>query len=51
MAITTRAQVGGRVETVLQRGEVIVEGGEFVGDEGRGRYLVRGTNALIPEPG
>ena len=43
-------QVGGRVETVIQRGEVIVEGGEFVSDEGRGRYLARGTNALVPEP-
>lgn len=44
-------QIGGRVETVVQRGDVIVDSGEFVGKEGRGRYLVRGTNALVPEPG
>lgn len=44
-------QIGGRVETVVQRGEVIVESGEFVGSDGRGRFLVRGTNALVPESG
>ena len=45
------ARVGGRVEAVLLRGEVIVEDGAFVGREGGGQYLIRGTNALVPEPG
>lgn len=45
------AQVSGRVETVLLRGEVLVEDGEFVGADGGGTYLIRGTNALVPEPG
>jgi dihydropyrimidinase len=42
-------EMGGAVETVLSRGEVIVDRGEFVGAPGRGRYLARGTNALLPE--
>ena len=43
------AEVGGTVETVLLRGEVIVDEGEFVGTPGRGEYLPRGTNSLLPE--
>jgi dihydropyrimidinase len=43
------AEIGGRVETVMLRGEVIVDLGEFVGEPGRGEYLHRGTNALLPE--
>lgn len=43
------AEVGGSVETVLLRGEVIVDDGEFVGAAGRGEYLARGTNSLLPE--
>ncbi len=42
-------EVGGRVETVILRGEVIVDHGTFVGEPGRGRYLARGTNALLPD--
>lgn len=43
------AKLGGAAETVLLRGEVIVDQGEFVGAPGRGEYLPRGTNALLPE--
>ena len=43
------AEVGGSVETVLLRGEVIVDEGDFVGAPGRGEYLPRGTNSLLPE--
>jgi len=43
------AEIGGTVETVLSRGDVIVDHSEFVGEPGRGRYLARGTNALVPE--
>jgi len=32
-------------ETVVSRGEVIVEGGEFLGERGRGRFLPRGALA------
>lgn len=42
-------EVGGAVETALLRGRVIVDDGEFVGTPGRGEYLPRGTNALLPE--
>lgn len=35
----------GAVETVLSRGEVIVEKGKFVGKAGRGRYLERAARA------
>lgn len=43
------AEMGGAVETVVLRGEVIVDDGEFVGASGRGEYLPRGTNSLLPE--
>ena len=36
-------QVKGWPKTVLNRGEVVVRDGRFVGSEGRGRYLERGT--------
>ncbi len=38
-------QVRGWPRSVLSRGEVIVRDGEFVGPEGRGRYLKRGFYA------
>ena len=33
----------GRVRTVLSRGRVVVDGGEYLGSAGHGRYLVRDT--------
>jgi len=41
MAIT------GKAETVLSRGAVVIEGGQFVGDKGHGRYLERSTNQYL----
>jgi len=38
-------RVRGVVETVLSRGEIIVEKGEFKGARGKGRFLKRGTFA------
>ena len=38
--------VTGVPKTVIARGEVVVEGGKFVGKAGRGRFLKRGTHAL-----
>ena len=35
--------VTGRVATVLSRGKVVVDGGEYLGRKGDGRYLTRGT--------
>jgi dihydropyrimidinase len=44
-------EVTGRTETVLLRGEVVVEDGEHVGRPGDGRYLARGPNTLAwPTP-
>jgi dihydropyrimidinase len=37
----------GAPETVLLRGEVIVEDGRFVGRAGQGRYLRRGTSSAL----
>ena len=42
-------EVAGRAETVMLRGQVIVDHGSFVGEPGSGRYLARGTNALLPD--
>ena len=40
------AEMAGGVETVLLRGDVLVENGEFVGDPSGGHFLPRGLNAL-----
>lgn len=37
----------GAVETVLLRGESLVEGGQFIGGAMSGRYLARGLNSLV----
>jgi dihydropyrimidinase len=39
--------VRGVVDTVLLRGQVIVEGGHFVGRTGQGRFLRRGTSSAL----
>lgn len=39
--------VRGRVDTVLSRGDVVLEGGEFRGAAGRGRYLRRGLSQYL----
>ncbi|MGI9643120.1 MAG: dihydropyrimidinase [Acidimicrobiia bacterium] len=39
-------EIAGRVATVLLRGNVIVDGTEFVGSMGDGRFLKRGPNTL-----
>jgi dihydropyrimidinase len=40
-------RIRGTVETVLSRGRVIVEDGEYKGKPGDGRFLKRGTCAAI----
>ncbi|HWS52662.1 MAG TPA: dihydropyrimidinase [Pyrinomonadaceae bacterium] len=40
-------KVRGAVETVLSRGRVVVEGGEFRGRAGDGRFLKRGTCVAV----
>ncbi|MEW2219608.1 dihydropyrimidinase [Streptomyces sp. NPDC006990] len=37
----------GRVETVLSRGEPVLEGGRYTGRAGHGRYVPRGTCQLL----
>ncbi|WP_415953722.1 dihydropyrimidinase [Streptomyces sp. KLOTTS4A1] len=40
-------RVTGRVETVLSRGELVIDGREFVGRAGHGAYLARGTSQYL----
>ncbi|MEU8888065.1 dihydropyrimidinase [Streptomyces sp. NPDC048442] len=40
-------RVTGRVETVLSRGEVVIEQGEFKGRAGHGTYLARSTSQYL----
>jgi dihydropyrimidinase len=40
-------QIAGRVDTVLSRGEVLVENGNFHGRKGRGRFLRRGLSSYL----
>jgi dihydropyrimidinase len=40
-------EVTGKVETVLSRGRVIVDGGEYKGSPGDGKYLKRGSSQYL----
>ena len=40
---TRGRQITGKVDTVLSRGRVIIDGGEYLGEAGHGRYLRRDT--------
>jgi dihydropyrimidinase len=40
-------QIDGRVDTVLSRGKVIVQGDEYLGAKGDGRFLQRGTSQYL----
>jgi dihydropyrimidinase len=40
-------RINGKVDTVLSRGRVVLEGGEFVGTKGHGRYLKRGLSQYL----
>ena len=37
----------GRVDTVLSRGTVVVDGDRFVGTKGHGQYLRRGLSSYL----
>jgi dihydropyrimidinase len=39
--------VQGKVDTVLSRGVVVVEGDAYVGRKGHGRYLRRGQSSYL----
>jgi dihydropyrimidinase len=43
-------EVQGRVDTVLLRGRVIIEGGDYVGTKGDGQYVKRGLTDYLPGP-
>jgi dihydropyrimidinase len=40
-------QISGRVDTVLSRGEILVQDGTFHGRKGRGRFLRRGLSGYL----
>jgi dihydropyrimidinase len=40
-------QVSGRARTVLSRGTVIIDGGEYLGHAGQGSYLTRSTSQYL----
>jgi dihydropyrimidinase len=40
-------EVQGRVDTVLSRGKVIIEGGQYHGTKGHGQYLKRGLSQYL----
>jgi dihydropyrimidinase len=40
-------EITGRVQTVLSRGDVVVDDGQFAGEKGHGRFLGRGTNQYL----
>jgi dihydropyrimidinase len=40
-------EVTGRVDTVLSRGQLVIEAGRYVGKDGHGKFLARGTNGYL----
>ncbi len=40
-------QISGNVDTVLSRGKVVIENGDYVGTKGDGQYLKRGTSQML----
>ncbi|SDT42305.1 dihydropyrimidinase [Friedmanniella luteola] len=40
-------EVDGHVDTVLSRGRIVVDGGDYVGAKGHGRYLKRGLSQYL----
>jgi dihydropyrimidinase len=40
-------EVAGHVDTVISRGKVVVQGGEYLGTKGHGRYLKRGQSQYL----
>jgi dihydropyrimidinase len=40
-------QVNGRVDTVLSRGSLVLDGREYVGTTGHGRYVKRGLSQYL----
>ena len=40
-------EIAGRVDTVISRGEVLVEGGTLHGRKGRGKFLRRGLSQYL----
>ncbi len=40
-------EIDGHVDTVLSRGKVIVDGGEYLGSQGDGRYVKRGLSQYL----
>jgi dihydropyrimidinase len=40
-------EVTGRVDTVLSRGQFVIDAGQYVGSEGHGKFLIRGVNDYL----
>ena len=40
-------EVTGRVDTVLSRGQFVIDAGQHVGNEGHGKFLIRGVNDYL----
>ena len=40
-------EIDGHVDTVLSRGAVIVDGGQFQGTKGHGQYVKRGLSQYL----
>ena len=40
-------EIDGHVDTVLSRGTVVIDDGEYLGSKGHGRYLKRGLSQYL----
>jgi dihydropyrimidinase len=40
-------EIDGHVDTVMSRGTVVVDGGEYLGTTGHGRYIKRGLTQYL----
>jgi dihydropyrimidinase len=40
-------EIDGHVDTVLSRGTVVVDGGQYLGTKGHGRFVARGLSQYL----
>ena len=40
-------EIAGSPTTVMSRGKIVVDGGDYVGTKGDGQYLKRGTSQML----
>jgi dihydropyrimidinase len=40
-------EIAGKVDTVVSRGSVVIDGAQYLGSKGHGRFLKRGLSSYL----